>query len=70
MWSLIGVNAKSGASAPAQTGNAYKNLPLQFEPNRGQVDTSMKYVSRGQGHKIYLQPDAATFDLHREDAGT
>src|ERR1035441_1953519 len=52
------------AAATAQTSGAYRNLPLQFEQNEGQVDASVKYVSRGQGYSIFLQPDRKSTRLN------
>jgi len=53
------------SSAPtSRISGAYRNLPLQFEPNLGQADASVKYLSRSPGYTIFLQPDAATFALN------
>jgi hypothetical protein len=43
----------------------FGQIPLSFEPNRGQIDSSVKYLSRGQGYAIFLQPDAVTFALNK-----
>jgi hypothetical protein len=43
----------------------YGMRPLQFEENRGQTDSSVKFLSRGPGYTIFLQPTVATFAVHR-----
>jgi uncharacterized repeat protein (TIGR01451 family) len=40
-------------------------LPMIFEPNQGQADPSVKFVSRGQGYNLYLQEDSAVLALAR-----
>jgi hypothetical protein len=34
----------------------FAKLPLYFEPNVGQMDPAVKFVSRGPGHALYLTP--------------
>ncbi|MGH7815675.1 MAG: hypothetical protein ACREQI_16935, partial [Candidatus Binataceae bacterium] len=41
----------------------YGNLPLSFEPNRGQTDSRVKFLSRGPGYTLFLTPDGATLAL-------
>jgi Beta-propeller repeat/HYDIN/CFA65/VesB-like, Ig-like domain len=43
--------------------NAYRALPLRFEPNRGQSRTAAKYLAHGTGYTLFLQPDAAIISL-------
>ncbi|MGB9360527.1 MAG: SBBP repeat-containing protein [Candidatus Sulfotelmatobacter sp.] len=38
-------------------------LPLIFEPNQGQADSSVKFVSRGPGYSLYLDPAGATLAM-------
>src|SRR5205809_929482 len=49
------------ASAPAadaankiRISKAYGKLPMSFEPNRGQTDRKVKYLSRGSGYTLFL----------------
>ena len=35
-------------------GEAYTQLPLSFELNRGQTDGRVKYLARGQGYSLFL----------------
>ncbi|MFZ3216676.1 MAG: choice-of-anchor D domain-containing protein [Candidatus Acidiferrales bacterium] len=51
--------AKRGApasSAAPHASGAYGNLPLSFEPNRGQTDARVKYLARGKGYTLFLTP--------------
>jgi hypothetical protein len=32
----------------------YAKAPMSFEPNQGQTDSAVKYLSRGQGYTLYL----------------
>lgn len=42
-------------------------LPLQFEPNRGQLDAATQFLAHGQGYTLALQPAAAI--LHLKSSG-
>jgi hypothetical protein len=44
---------------------SYGKLPLSFEPNQGQTDARVQFVSRGAGYTIFLSPTSATFALRR-----
>src|SRR5580700_10500880 len=44
---------------------ASAQLPLSFEPNQGQTDARVQFVSRGSGYTIFLSPASATFALRR-----
>ncbi len=48
--------------ASAQKGN----LPLSLEPNQGQTDARVRFVSRGSGYTFFLSPASATFALRRD----
>jgi uncharacterized protein (TIGR03437 family) len=47
----------------------YGKLPLSFEPNQGQTDPRVRFVSRGAGYTIFLSPTSATFALRRNAKG-
>ena len=76
---LIGIAAGAQAPSPLpspertaasrQVAARYGKLPLSFEPNRGQTDPRVQFVSRGAGYTIFLSPTSATFALQR-GAGT
>ncbi len=42
---------------------AYGRLPLSFEANEGQVDKTVKFLSRGQGYTLFLTPAEAVLSL-------
>src|SRR5579871_1797421 len=47
----------------AQVGTTYGKLPLSFEPNQGQTDPRVRFISRGPGYTIFLSSRSATFAL-------
>ena len=56
-----GAKTSAPAGAPtktqptkAQARQAYAQLPLSFEPNRGQVDRSVLFTARGGGYTTFL----------------
>jgi hypothetical protein len=53
----------------ARVREAYDNLPLSFEENRGQVDAEVRYLSRGLGYALFLTQTEAVLSLQRADAG-
>src|ERR1700677_590058 len=44
---------------------SYGKLPLAFEPNLGQADPQVKFLSRGDGYSLFLTPAEAVFVLKR-----
>jgi len=50
--------------APVRTPKAdYGKLPLSFEANQGQTDSSVQFLSRGPGYTVYLRPQEAVLAL-------
>ena len=41
----------------------YGQLPLSFEPNAGQTDSRVKFLSRGPGYTVFLTNDEAVLAL-------
>jgi len=41
-------------SIRAHVEESYGNLPLNFEANKGQVDSAVKFLARGNGHTLFL----------------
>ena len=41
----------------------YGELPLSFEPNLGQTDAPVKFLSRGSGYTLFLTPSEAVLAL-------
>jgi uncharacterized protein (TIGR03437 family) len=70
--SLLLTAVFAGAQDPSQsalpnsaTAANYGKLPLSLEPNQGQTDAQVRFVSRGNGYTIFLCPASATFALRR-----
>jgi len=47
----------------SEAGTSYTALPLAFEPNRGQADASVRFLSRGAGYALFLTSDEAILTL-------
>lgn len=60
------------ASAPDATKHMaakYGQVPLSFEPNKGQTDPSVRFLSRGSGYSLFLTKDEVVLNLERQNAG-
>jgi Chitobiase/beta-hexosaminidase C-terminal domain/Bacterial Ig-like domain (group 3)/Beta-propeller repeat len=51
----------------AKLAQSYGKLPLSFEPNRGQVDKTVKFLARGTGYGLYLTAQEAVLTLSKPD---
>ena len=55
-----------------QVRERYGNLPLSFEANHGQSDSTVKFLSRGNGYSLFLTSSEAVLVLsqsnHRKSA--
>jgi hypothetical protein len=72
MISSAGPESQSPNTSPArnrQLVEDYGKLPLSFEANTGQVDKSVKFLSRGNGYGLYLTDEEAVLALDRGDCG-
>jgi hypothetical protein len=60
------------ASAPApsvaakHTAANYSKIPLSFEPNKGQTNASVQFLSRGTGYSLFLTKDEVVLNLERQ----
>jgi hypothetical protein len=43
---------------------AFGRLPLSFEPNQGQTDPTVQFLSHGRGYKLFLTPTEAVLRFH------
>jgi Beta-propeller repeat len=74
MGSLVGLAQVAHAQTPSDNGtpsrvmDAYRKLPLRFEPNQGQTDPQVDFVSRGDGYSLFLTRTEAVLRL-RSGAG-
>jgi len=46
---------------------AYSRLPLGFEPNRGQTDSRVRFLSRGSGYSLFLTSTGAALSLRERE---
>jgi len=66
------VGSAGAASAPAPSDAAkrvaasYGKIPLSFEPNQGQTDSSVRFLSRGSGYSLFLTKDEVVLNLERQ----
>jgi hypothetical protein len=57
-------------NADLKVSREYGNLPLSFEPNHGQSDSRVKFLSRGAGHSLYLTSTEAWLSLRKSQDAT
>jgi len=48
---------------------SYGNLPLMFEANRGQLDSRVKFTSRGKGYNFFITPTETVLVLNKQGSG-
>jgi uncharacterized protein (TIGR03437 family) len=61
----LSIQSKSQASGAAvRIEEAYGRLALSFEPNQGQTDARVRFVSHGPGYALFLTGDGAVLSLH------
>lgn len=58
---------KHAPRARTSLAKAYGQLPLSFEPNQGQEDSTVRYVSHGAGYTLFLTHDEAVFTVDGQD---
>ena len=46
------------------------SVPLSFEPNQGQSDATVQFLSRGSGYALFLTPGKVVLNLERQQRGT
>ena len=59
--------APPAARTTTKVREAYGQLPLNFEANRGQADESVDFVARGPGYAVALSATEAIFVLRKAD---
>jgi Beta-propeller repeat len=57
------------ASVRSQASRAYGELPLSFQPNRGQADRRALFLSSGAGYGLFLTRHSAVLALSQPDQG-
>ena len=53
----------AGESPLITVAETFSQLPLSFEPNLGQTDDRVEFLSRGQGYTLFLTPTGAVLSL-------
>jgi Beta-propeller repeat/HYDIN/CFA65/VesB-like, Ig-like domain len=75
---ILGLSLAMGKAQGASLRNAhnlklwtsrYAHLPLSFEANRGQTDSRVKYMARGQNYTLFLTGRAAVLALRSGGSG-
>jgi len=54
---------KPNASAMSKAKSALNKLPLSFEPNRGQTDPRVQFLSRGPGYTVFFTKEGPVMSL-------
>jgi hypothetical protein len=57
--------ATTAGTAQPRLAEAYGKLPLSFEINRGQTDSQVKFLSRGNGYSLFLTGNEAVLALKK-----
>src|ERR1039458_3590789 len=55
--------ARPAPSQPLHQAANYGNLPLAFEPNRGQTDPQVKFLARGKGYTLFVTAQGVVLSL-------
>ena len=58
------------SKAKARLLKSYRALPMSFEVNQGQADPTVRYLARGQGYTILLEPSEALLALQTQGQNT
>ena len=74
-WYSLRTRRVPGTTSPDQNSAAtiksdYGNLPLSFEPNKGQTDKDVKFVARGHGYALFLTSSEAVLSLQNNPSET
>jgi hypothetical protein len=48
--------------------STYGHLPLHFEANRGQVDSTVRFLARGTGYDLFLTPTETVLSVRTHQA--
>ena len=56
-------SAKSTDAAAQRARVAFGNLPVTFEPNQGQADAAVKYMTHWHGYNLFLTSKEAVFTM-------
>jgi hypothetical protein len=62
----IAASNAGSTSAGKQVAENYGKIPLSFEPNKGQTDPSVQFLSRGSGYSLFLTQNEVVLNLERQ----
>ena len=65
---LFATSRPVDAAVKARIAERFGSLPLSFEANEGQVDRTVKFLSRGAGYDLFLTGDEAVLLLRKPRA--
>jgi hypothetical protein len=65
-----GTTAARPAHAEQSAREAFGRVPLGFEANRGQTESTVDFIARGAGYALFLKPSEAVFVLRDEAAAS
>ena len=57
-------------AALSKAKDALGKLPLSFEPNRGQTDSQVQYLTRGPGYTVFFTKDETVTRMPTSDSIT
>jgi len=60
-------NPGSRSAAQPRLVESYGKLPLGFEINKGQTDSRVKFLARGNGYALFLTGDEAVLALKKSE---
>ena len=66
--SALAATASAHPADPTGVLKTYGKLPLSFEPNLGQVDAQVKFLSRGSGYALFLTRQEAVLSFRQQDS--
>ncbi|HSE32109.1 MAG TPA: SBBP repeat-containing protein [Pyrinomonadaceae bacterium] len=61
-----GANRPHDISSPASVKSDYGNLPLSFEPNKGQTAEEVKFLARSSGYTLFLTGNEAVLRFQNQ----
>jgi len=62
--------ARDASISKARVLKSYGALPMSFEVNQGQADSSVRFLARGQGYAVLLRPSEALLALRPPSQNT
>ncbi len=64
---VLDKNQFQSTQVKAQVFETYGKIPIHFEPNQGQADDEVKFLSRGSGYTLFLSANEAVLSLRKPE---